>query len=60
MMPDWACPQLKRRLEQGCEGGDVTAVQRALYVALRERGSKGTNAKNGAYGPKTIKDVKAF
>lgn len=60
MATDWACPQLKRRLETGCKGGDVTAVQRALYVALRERGGKGTNAKNGSFGAKTVADVKAF
>ena len=60
MAVDWACPQLKRRLKTGCKGGDVTAVQRALYVALRERGGKGTNSKNGSYGVKTVNDVKAF
>jgi hypothetical protein len=60
MARDQACPQLKRRLQRGCKGGDVTAVQRALYAALRERGSQGTNAKNGEYGAKTIADVKAL
>ena len=55
-----ACPVIQRRLTRGCQGGDVLAVQRAVYVALRERGSKGTNAKNGNYGEKTIKDLKTF
>jgi hypothetical protein len=59
-MPDLACPQIKRRLKTGCKGGDVTAVQRALYVALRERDSKATNNKSGNYGAKTVADVKAF
>jgi len=60
MAADLACPQLKRQLTKGCTGGDVTAVQRALYVALKERGAKGTNAKSGNYGLKTIADVKTF
>ena len=55
-----ACPALKRRLVRGCDGGDVQAVQRALYVALREHGAKGTNARNGSYGTRTIADVKAL
>jgi len=53
-----ACPQLKRRLQRGCEGGDVMAVQEAVYVALKERGGKGTNTKSGQYGEKTIRDIK--
>ena len=60
MAADLACPQLKRRLQTGCKGGDVTAVQRALYAALNERGAKATNAKNGEYGRKTVNDVKTF
>ena len=47
-------------MKEGCHGSDVTAVQRALYVALGDLGGHGTNAKNGDYGGKTIADVKSY
>jgi hypothetical protein len=38
----------------------VLAVQRALYVGLKRLGSTGTNARNGAFGVKTVADVKKY
>jgi hypothetical protein len=51
---------MKRQLGVGCKGGDVLAVQRALYGALRTRGGKATNTRSSSYGAKTVSDVKAF
>jgi len=59
-MAKLSAPALQRQLGVGCKGGDVLAVQRAVYVSLSRHNSKGTNARNGEYGPKTQHDVKTL
>ena len=48
-------PPIKRPLESGDSGADVTAVQQGLH-----RAGYTTNARNGSYGTKTIADMAAF
>lgn len=47
-------------LVDGAQGPAVVACQRALYPALLSIDGTPTNAKNGSYGVKTIRDVEVF
>lgn len=59
-MSKLSAPVLQRQLKRGCSGGDVLAVQRAVYVSLNKHNAKGTNARNGEYGPKTERDIRTL
>jgi hypothetical protein len=55
-----ACPQVQRRLELGCSGGDVLALQRALHKAIREGDGEPTCALSGTFDDKTKHDVQTY
>ena len=44
----------------GISGKDALAVQRALYVALKEFGQNGTNDRSGNFGGRTKRDVALY